>query len=440
MVCNESAECNCLNDETTELPLTGLRIAVVGGGLGGLAVTIGLLEAGADVRIYEKEEKLRDASQGVISVWPNGLKALGVLHPGLPDDIRSVGAPVTSVHNINRKGDEEAVVDISGIFHAQPELFGEGTVFTAWSDLQKVLAARIPAERICVNKKLEDLKDRGSDVSLRFEDGSEAWAHVAIAADGTFSKARRLLQKDGHIPDSSVRFFGQTNWASILQKHDPLPFGLCEEGALRVLSVDGDPKIAAMIVTLPGGRMFWQIRVPDETGNLRAGSTDEAGRLGTSGARQGLKEIIVGVPELAAAIEATPESLIYERSIYDLHPPLPHYAVGRVVLMGDAAHAPHSTPGQGANFAFEDAAVLVSHLAALPSDGNGVVQALQAYEAARLERCHSMQTWAAEGGGLQKGGTTTIVGAVDMDEVKRRQMVLLGWQPPSISHAPVQSP
>jgi 2-polyprenyl-6-methoxyphenol hydroxylase-like FAD-dependent oxidoreductase len=55
-------------------------------------------------------------------------------------------------------------------------------------------------------------------------------------------------------------------------------------------------------------------------------------------------------------VEATDESAIYERAMWD-RLPLPCWsaAAGRVVLLGDAAHAMYSGPGQGARTAFEDA-------------------------------------------------------------------------------------
>lgn len=419
---------------------SALRVAVVGAGLGGLALAIGLLAAGVDVLIYEKARRVRDASQGTISIWPNGMKALRAVHPEIPAELSRAGcSPVSSAVLIGRKEDGRAgpnssFTDATGMFAAFPQRFGMGAMFAAWTDIQRVLAARVPEDRIRCGKELVGIEEHDAGVRLRFADGTEATASVLVGADGTFSATRRILQSAERLPESSkVRFFGQTNWASIVEGyHSPLLGEDRAEGRLAMLNVAGQPPLAAAFVSLGNGRMFWQVRVTDDQGALR--TTDETGCLGAPGAKQKVLELARGVPELSAAVEATSEARIYERSIYDLHPPLPRFVAGRVVLLGDAAHAPHTLPGQGANFAFEDAAELAHVLGRLPADGAGLEAALEAYEAARLERCHSMQSWAAEAGAAQKDGVASRATgperSVGPEERARRTAFLYGWRPP----------
>src|SRR5690606_36036854 len=84
-------------------------------------------------------------------------------------------------------------------------------------------------------------------------------------------------------------------------------------------------------------------------------------------------------PFIARLIEATPE--ITATSIHDL-PSLPAWHRGRVVLMGDAAHAVSPSSGQGASLALEDAIVLAKCL----RDVTPVESALARYEALRRPR------------------------------------------------------
>ena len=122
----------------------------------------------------------------------------------------------------------------------------------------------------------------------------------------------------------------------------------------------------------------------------------------------------VGARDILRVIRATAEEGIFERRIFDTQP-LPAWssAAGRVTLLGDAAHALHPTPGQGANQAFEDAAALAEALCdAADRTGGGrrlraedVPAAVATYEERRRRRATAVQAWAAGGGRRQRDGT-----------------------------------
>ncbi|WP_303639306.1 FAD-dependent oxidoreductase [Actinomadura madurae] len=93
-------------------------------------------------------------------------------------------------------------------------------------------------------------------------------------------------------------------------------------------------------------------------------------------------------PAVPALIGATPPADIYVDAIARLARPLPTFAVGRIALLGDAAHAMTPDLGQGASQAFEDAAAITRHL-----DGAGpsmVAERLRRYDAERRPRANRL--------------------------------------------------
>ena len=108
--------------------------------------------------------------------------------------------------------------------------------------------------------------------------------------------------------------------------------------------------------------------------------------------------------DLQTSVAATGEENIFAREILGRRP-LTRWSSrsGRVVLIGDAAHAMHPSPGQGANMAFEDVAVLSSELLAVPSlrNSTAVRAAVSRYEAQRVPRANAVQAWAGNSGKIQ---------------------------------------
>lgn len=106
----------------------------------------------------------------------------------------------------------------------------------------------------------------------------------------------------------------------------------------------------------------------------------------------------LGWDDITAIIRATPESLIFERALYD-RLPLSRWSSpgGRLLLLGDAAHAMHPGPGQGARSAFEDAHALAEALGRCWPD---VGAAGREYQEARVVRAARIQSFAAEGCGV----------------------------------------
>lgn len=73
-----------------------MEIAIIGGGIGGLAAAVALEQGGHDVRIFERAEAYADVGSG-LSLWPNSLAALDALGVGQQVRDRGAGLPPVSI-------------------------------------------------------------------------------------------------------------------------------------------------------------------------------------------------------------------------------------------------------------------------------------------------------------------------------------------------------
>ena len=167
---------------------------------------------------------------------------------------------------------------------------------------------------------------------------------------------------------------------------------------------------------------FWQFRVANPDVSLSLSGNNGRGGLGLPGVKDGLLPLARAIPEVAAAISATPEAQIFERSIVGrlVLPTWRSQGGGRVVLVGDAAHGQLPNIGQGANSAFESVAALLDTIRTelrnkvVENHDNGSNGPLDwnrvwaAFEAARKPRADLAQRYANMMGILQAVGSVPL--------------------------------
>jgi 2-polyprenyl-6-methoxyphenol hydroxylase-like FAD-dependent oxidoreductase len=323
-----------------------VRVIVVGAGIAGLSVAIGLRRSGHDVVVLERAPRIDPIGAG-ITLFANAMSALDRL--GMRDAVTAHGAPAKRSAILTREGRELAQV---------PSDLLEGTIAVHRADLQRELAAAAGEVRLGVEITAVEPHDDG--VIARGADGSEERGDLVIGADGLSSVVRPS------IADVRPRYAGYTAWRGV----SPVPV---EPGRLTESWGVGE---RFGLVDIGRGRAYWFA-----TKNAPEGEPDEP-----EGKKAEILRRFSGWHEpIAAVAGSTDEGAILRNDVYYLEP-LPRWSEGRVVLVGDAAHATTPGVGQGAAQAIEDAVVLTARL----RGGEDLATALAAYEAIRRPRAEAV--------------------------------------------------
>ncbi len=365
--------------------LGGLRIAVVGAGIGGLAAACALARRGAEVCVYEAAGALGEVGAG-LQLGPNSvavLEALGLrdaaeVHASLPEAIELrdfAGRPV-------------ARLPLGAACVAR---YGRPYWQMHRADLAGVLAqaaVEAGAELRLGGRVVEALQVPGGAV-LRLEEGAEARADLVVGADGIRSGIRAA-----GFGGEEARFTGHVAWRGLVPA-ERLPPGLFPKAACVTMG----PGRHVVTYPLRGGAL-WNFVAVEE----RAGWTAEGWMVPDDPAA--LRRAFAGAgPAVAALLEAVETTYLW--GLFD-HPVLPAWVRGRVALLGDACHPMLPFLAQGAAMALEDAWVLGACLAAAQEPEQG----LMAYEDRRKPRATRVQRAAARNGRVYHLASPLLRGAV----------------------------
>jgi salicylate hydroxylase len=180
-------------------PQTGpISVAVIGGGIGGLAAALALLRAGLDVHVYEQAREIREVGAG-IQVSPNATRILNRF--GLAETLATMGVQPLTLRQ--RRWDDGRTLSCAPLGDTVKDACGAPYYQVHRADLLNVLASRVPAERVHLGHRLTDLIDHGNRVEGRFENGKSISVDVVVGADGIHSAVRRIL-----FGDESPQFTG----------------------------------------------------------------------------------------------------------------------------------------------------------------------------------------------------------------------------------------
>ena len=359
-----------------------LSIAIVGAGMGGMAVAGTLRRAGfTNLAIYEQASRFARIGAG-IQMMPNSMKVLRGI--GVEERLRKVAfAPYS---HLNRRGDTGEVTNEL----AMPEsLYDAPYLCMHRADLHDALASVVPPEIVHLNRKLTGLQQKEGRVTLSFADGSSESAELVIGADGVHSRVREIIlgpEKPLHRGRVAYRAVFP---ASRMNGRDI--------GSSRTKWWGEDRHIVVYYTRADRSEIYFVTSVPEPAEWMTRESWSAKGDVNE------LREAYAGFhEEVRAVLDACPDChkwAILERE------PLPSWSEGRVVLLGDAAHPMTPYMAQGAATSIEDAAILARCLEAA-RDGD-VEGALRRYEAHRKPRTSRIQAISSANTWMQKGETDT---------------------------------
>jgi 2-polyprenyl-6-methoxyphenol hydroxylase-like FAD-dependent oxidoreductase len=329
-----------------------VNYAILGGGIGGLTLAIALQQKNIDVTVYESASQWKPLGAG-LGLAGNAVKAFREI--GIEQDVLKEGKVLKKVVIRNKKGKVLISTDSEEVSRE----FGVANNFAIHrADLHNVLFSKLKPGTVQLDKSCIDFEQGEAGVNIRFKDGSTARADYLVAADGIHSIARKKL-----LTGVKTRYAGYTCWRGVT---DNLPPGFNQEET----SETWGQGTRMGIVPLTKDRVYWFACVnaaPNDPMMRSLTSTDLLAFFG---------DFHAPIPEI---IKRT-DKIIWN-DIIDIEP-ISKFAFGKVVLMGDAAHATTPNMGQGACMAIEDAAVL-SNLVESCMSGE---EAFKKFEEKRIRR------------------------------------------------------
>lgn len=356
-----------------------MRILIVGGGIGGMSAAMRLVDSGHAVEIVDVDPEWRVYGAGITITGPT-LRAYRRL--GLLGEVKRLGAITkgsriyrydgTFIDQLDEPAIEEGLPATGGIMRPV---------------LHRIMQARVNALGIPVRLGLtvDALSEDTDGVDVRFSDGSDGRYDVVVGADGIASKVRALAFPDAVEPTET----GQACWRLSTKRpegFDRNEFFLGHQNAAGLNACGPDTIYLWMLTRHEPGTWLSEA---EAHGRLRRELADFGGTL--AWVRDNMTDDDwINYRPLAAMIQPDP------------------WTTGRIVLLGDAAHATTPHLASGAGMAVEDALVLGEELEVADRP---VADSLRAYSTRRYSRCrHVVETSVAVGRLQLQGGSAEQVG------------------------------
>lgn len=340
------------------------KVAIIGGGIGGLAAALALHRRGIEVAVYEQSAALSEIGAG-LNLSPNALKAFRVL--GMEAEAIAIGyqADFQTVRSW-RSGRVISRQSRKGGF---AQRFGASMLTIHRADLLAILRAHLPEQIIHLGAVCTGVETRADSAAARFADGSTAEADLVVGADGLHSAVRESL-----FGPSAPHFTGCVCWRG-LAPIELAPRSLHPEDMTAWWGPHGH------VVHYPvrRGELINFVAHIDSDAWTEESWTRECDRSELDETYARWNE---GLRQLFRASERYYKWALYDRD------PLDRWGEGRVTLLGDSAHPMLPYLGQGAGMAIEDGCVLAATVSAMPDDPVG---ALRRYEGLRIPRTRRAQ-------------------------------------------------
>ena len=339
-------------------------IAIVGGGIGGLAAALALVRRGIEVAVYEQADELRELGAGV-QISANGTRVLDAL--GLREALEKVQVePAGKALRLWNTGQSWKVFDLGA---ESVRRFGSPYITIHRGDLHSVIAQalkRAKPDAIHLGHRCVSVTQTSDRVELSFANGKTVQARLVIGADGLHSVLRATL-----FGAPKPQFCGIIAWRGIVPI-ERVPPGIAWQLTTNWIGPGGHsvqyPLRAGKLLNVVGlrERADWTV----EGWNVR-GTTEEM-----------LGDFVGWHADLLTLFRAIDQPYKWALA---LRPIMDTWSKGRCTLLGDAAHSMVPFLAQGATMALEDGLVLARAIEKYPDDH---ATAFARYEGARRDRAN----------------------------------------------------
>ncbi|WP_432563009.1 FAD-dependent monooxygenase [Kineococcus sp. SYSU DK003] len=405
-----------------------MRVIVVGGGIGGLAVAVGLQRASIEVVLYERDVAAR-ATGAALSLFGNGFAALDSL--GVGERVRQLAGPMPLLRAGQRRPDGRWLATTPAAATAQMRV-------VLRTDLHRALSSVLAPGTVRTGNRVVQADPDGQVVVVNDSpDGPRTprceRADLIVAADGLHSRLR-----GGWPGDPGTRYVGWSAWRGITSR----PVDLHEAAGET-----WGRGLRFGLAPLGDGRVYWFAVATVAEGQPLLPGTDDLSALH--------RRFAGWHDPIGEVLRCTGPEVVHRTAVRELAGPLPTFVRGRCVLLGDAAHAMTPDLGQGANQALEDAATLCALLTGTARQqpgresgrgfdrepGRDLEAALARYDRLRRPRTQGVARQARRLGRLAQAPERWQAAARDLalqlvpaGVIGRRAVQLQTWQPPQVQH------
>jgi FAD-dependent urate hydroxylase len=376
------------------------HIVIVGGGIGGLCTAIALQRNGFKVTVYEQAEKLGQVGAG-LTLWENAVRVLRRLD--LAERVIQAGSILEHFQLKTDRGETLYTIQPGGLQSG----FNELSIAIHRANLHEILVHALAPGALKLNKTCVKCRQNDEQVVVEFADGETASADLLIAADGINSVIRRQI-----FPQVSLRYSGYTTWRGVAECGDDVSGAMVSEVWGRGMRFG--------VVRIDAHRVYW-FAIANQPAGERYVADEGKVHL--------LRKFANWTHPVMNLIETTPADVILQNDIYDFAP-LPRWSLGRVTMLGDAAHATTPNMGQGACMAIESAYSLARSL----SMEQDHVRAFARYEKERHARTARVTTQSYAFGTLGQlengflcGVRNSMMRLTPKDMVKRQLRQTIGY-------------
>jgi salicylate hydroxylase len=334
------------------------RVAVIGGGIGGLSAALALEQRGLEVDIYEQSSGLGEIGAG-LNLSPNALKVFRAL--GIEAEAREIG--FDSDYQIMRSWHSGRTISRT-VRKGFTERFGAPHLTVHRADLLNILSRNLRRARVHLAARCTEVEPLANGARARFADGSEIEADAIVGADGLHSAVRGSL-----FGTDAPRFTGCICYRGLVPRAE-VPRDIYTPDSTMWMGPHGH----VVHYWVRRGEFLNIVAHYDSDAWTEESWTRECDRA------ELMQTYAQWHPSLLRLYQCGEHW--YKWALYD-RDPLPHWSKGHITLLGDAAHAMLPYLGQGACMAIEDGYILAAAIAHRPDD---MKAALLDYEALRRPR------------------------------------------------------